>query len=281
MLKELLNQLTGQGNQNANAPKTAETKDASVAKEATPAETTGTDNRQTASGEGAPRRTTRRTTNNRNTNNEQRRTGTRRTTVAAGEGTKQVASRRRNTNEANTANSAEGTAKTQRSNNRTNNRGNSNRNTSRNAAAGNNERAGNGRHVSHGNGDVQNENQHHSSKKDKLMIIPLGGLGEICKNMTVRAVVITHGHEDHIGSLAYLLKEINVPVYATNLVCGLIEGKLKENKVGGVKLNVVKAGDEIRVGSFKVGFIQTNHSIPDACAVYFETPGGTVVHTGD
>ena len=69
MLKELLNQLTGQGNQNANAPKTAETKDASVAKEATPAETTGTDNRQTASGEGAPRRTTRRTTNNRNTNN--------------------------------------------------------------------------------------------------------------------------------------------------------------------------------------------------------------------
>lgn len=322
MLKELLNQLTGQGNQNANAPKTAETKDASVAKEATPAETTGTDNRQTASGEGAPRRTMRRTTNNRNTNNEQRRTGTRRTTVAAGEGTKQVASRRRNTNNANTANSAEGTAKTQRSNNRTNNRGNSNRNTSRNAAAGNNERAGNGRHVSHGNGDVQNENQHHSSKKDKLMIIPLGGLGEIGKNMTVfqygddiivldaglafpendmpgvdivipdmsylienkdkvRAVVITHGHEDHIGSLAYLLKEINVPVYATNLVCGLIEGKLKENKVGGVKLNVVKAGDEIRVGSFKVGFIQTNHSIPDACAVYFETPVGTVVHTGD
>ena len=97
----------------------------------------------------------------------------------------------------------------------------------------------------------------------------------------VRAVVITHGHEDHIGSLAYLLKEINVPVYATNLVCGLIEGKLKENKVGGVKLNIVKAGDEIRVGSFKVGFIQTNHSIPDACAVYFETPVGTVVHTGD
>lgn len=159
-------------------------------------------------------------------------------------------------------------------------------------------------------------------KKDKLMIIPLGGLGEIGKNMTVfqygddiivldaglafpendmlgvdivipdmsylienkdkvRAVVITHGHEDHIGSLAYLLKEIDVPVYATNLVCGLIEGKLRENRVSAKKLNVVQAGDEIRIGAFKVGFIQTNHSIPDACAVYFETPVGIVVHTGD
>ncbi len=160
------------------------------------------------------------------------------------------------------------------------------------------------------------------NKKEKLMIIPLGGLGEIGKNMTVfqygedivvldaglafpeddmlgidivipdmsylienrdkvKAVVITHGHEDHIGALAYLLKEINVPVYATNLVCGLIEGKLKENKVKATALNVVKAGDEIRIGAFKIGFIQTNHSIPDACGVYFKTPVGTVVHTGD
>ena len=161
-----------------------------------------------------------------------------------------------------------------------------------------------------------------NSKKAKLMIIPLGGLGEIGKNMTVfqygddiivldaglafpdsdmfgvdivipdmsylienkdkvRAVVITHGHEDHIGSLAYLLKEIPVPVYATNLVCGLIEGKLKENRISGTKLNVVKAGDEFKIGAFTVGFIQTNHSIPDACAIYMTTPVGTVVHTGD
>lgn len=160
------------------------------------------------------------------------------------------------------------------------------------------------------------------ARKDKLLIIPLGGLGEIGKNMTVfqygddivvldaglafpendmlgvdivipdmsylienrdkvRAVVITHGHEDHIGSLAYLLKEVNVPVYATNLVCGLIEGKLKENRVSASGLNVVKAGDEIKIGAFKVGFVQTNHSIPDACAIYFKTPVGTVVHTGD
>lgn len=98
----------------------------------------------------------------------------------------------------------------------------------------------------------------------------------------VRAVVITHGHEDHIGSLAYLLKEINVPVYATNLVCGLIEGKLRENHISAAKLNVVKAGDEICIGSnFTVGFIQTNHSIPDACGIYIKTPVGTVVHTGD
>ena len=159
-------------------------------------------------------------------------------------------------------------------------------------------------------------------RKDKLQIIPLGGLGEIGKNMTifqygddivvldaglafpendmlgvdivipdmtylienkdkVRAVVITHGHEDHIGSLAYLLKEVNVPVYATNLVCGLIEGKLKEHHVKAKKLQIVKAGDEFKVGCFKVGFIQTNHSIPDACAIFLETPVGTVVHTGD
>ena len=158
--------------------------------------------------------------------------------------------------------------------------------------------------------------------KEKLLVIPLGGLGEIGKNMTVfqygndiivldaglsfpdddmfgidlvipdmsylienkdkvRAVVITHGHEDHIGSLAYLLNEVNVPVYAPKLVLGLIEGKLKENHITNYTLNEVHHGDEIQIGCMKVGFIHTNHSIPDASAIYFKTPVGTVVHTGD
>lgn len=98
----------------------------------------------------------------------------------------------------------------------------------------------------------------------------------------VKAVVITHGHEDHIGSLAYLMKEISCPpVYATNLVCGLIEGKFKEHKVSPKCLRTIAAGDEVQIGQVKVGFIQTNHSIPDSCAVYFDTPIGTVLHTGD
>lgn len=160
------------------------------------------------------------------------------------------------------------------------------------------------------------------TKKEKLMVIPLGGLGEIGKNMTViqygndiividaglafpdddmfgidlvipdmsylienrdkvRAVVITHGHEDHIGGLSYLLNEVNVPVYATKLVCGLIEGKLKENHITNYTLNEVHHGDEVQIGCMKVGFIHTNHSIPDASALYFRTPIGTIVHTGD
>lgn len=160
------------------------------------------------------------------------------------------------------------------------------------------------------------------AKKEKLMVIPLGGLGEIGKNMTViqygndiividaglafpdddmfgidlvipdmsylienrdkvRAVVITHGHEDHIGGLSYLLNEVNVPVYATKLVCGLIEGKLKENHITNYTLNEVHHGDEVQIGCMKVGFIHTNHSIPDASALYFRTPIGTIVHTGD
>ena len=160
------------------------------------------------------------------------------------------------------------------------------------------------------------------ANKGKFQIIPLGGLGEIGKNMTifqyedeiivldsglafpsedmlgvdivipdmsyiienkdrVKAVVITHGHEDHIGSLAYLMKEISCPVYATNLVCGLIEGKFKEHKVSPKCLRTIAAGDEVQIGQVTVGFIQTNHSIPDSCAVYFNTPIGTVLHTGD
>lgn len=159
-------------------------------------------------------------------------------------------------------------------------------------------------------------------RKDKLLIVPLGGLGEIGKNMTVfqygqdivildaglafpeddmlgidlvipdtaylldkkdnvRAVVLTHGHEDHIGALSYLLKDINVPVYGTKLALGLVEGRLKENRVTDYELVPVEPGDEISAGVFKVGFIRVSHSIPDACGIYLKTPAGTVVHTGD
>lgn len=159
-------------------------------------------------------------------------------------------------------------------------------------------------------------------QKDTLQIIPLGGLGEIGKNMTafrygddivvldsglafpeddllgidlvipdfayllenkdnVRAVVLTHGHEDHIGSLSYLLKQINVPVYSAKLTLGLVEGRLKENNVANYTLIPVNPGDQIAIGKFKVGFIRVSHSIPDAMGIYFKTPIGTVVHTGD
>ena len=159
-------------------------------------------------------------------------------------------------------------------------------------------------------------------KQNKLAIIPLGGLGEVGKNMTVirygddivvldcglafpdddmlgidlvipdityllenrdkiRAVVITHGHEDHIGSLSYLLKQINVPVYGTRLAMGLAEGRLKENNVTNYTLIPVKPGDEISFGSIKVGFIRVSHSIPDVVGTYYKTPVGTIVHTGD
>ena len=160
-------------------------------------------------------------------------------------------------------------------------------------------------------------------KQEPVKIIPLGGLGEIGKNMTlieykndiviidcglafpedemlgidlvipdftyviknkekVRGIVITHGHEDHIGSLSYLLKEVNAPVYSARLTIGLIEGKLKEAGIlAESHLNVVKAGDKVKLGCMTVEFINVNHSIPDSCALAIKTPVGTLIHTGD
>ena len=160
-------------------------------------------------------------------------------------------------------------------------------------------------------------------KKENLKIIPLGGLLEIGKNITVfeygndiilvdcglafpeddmlgidlvipdlsyleknkdkiKGLVITHGHEDHIGSIPYLLKQINVPIYGTKLTIGLIEHKLEEHKLlRSTKLKVVNPGQTISLGTMKVEFIRTTHSIPDACSLAIHTPVGTVVHTGD
>lgn len=156
----------------------------------------------------------------------------------------------------------------------------------------------------------------------KLQIIPLGGLGEIGKNLTVvrvgdeiliidcglmfpdddmlgidlvipdisylienqdliKAIVLTHGHEDHIGALPYVLKHINVPVYGTRLTLGILEGRLRENNVDANNLIPVKPGDIVHEGCFKVGFIRVSHSIADAVGLYIKTPIGTIVHTGD
>ena len=160
-------------------------------------------------------------------------------------------------------------------------------------------------------------------KSSNLKIIPLGGLHEIGKNITVfeyendiiivdcglafpeddmlgvdlvipdisyleknkdkiRALIITHGHEDHIGAIPYLLKKINVPIYATRLTCGLIRNKLEEHKlVKSTKLVEVKQGEVVKAGKFSVEFIRSSHSIPDSVALAIKSPAGTVIHTGD
>ena len=160
-------------------------------------------------------------------------------------------------------------------------------------------------------------------KKDNLKIIPLGGIEEIGKNITlfeygndiiivdcgvafpeddmlgidlvipdfsyleknvdkIRGLLVTHGHEDHIGSIPYLLKKLNIPIYATKLTVGLIENKLEEHKLkDSAKLNVVKQGQTIVLGKFRVEFIRSCHSIPDAVALAIHTPIGTVIHMGD
>ena len=161
-------------------------------------------------------------------------------------------------------------------------------------------------------------------KEPRLKIIPLGGLHEIGKNITVfeyeneiivvdcglsfpeddmlgvdlvipdityleknvkkiKGLVITHGHEDHIGSVPYLLKKINIPIYATKLAAGLIRNKLEEHKLlRSTKLIEVMQGETIKLGkNFKVEFIRSSHSIPDSVMLAITTPAGTVLHTGD
>ncbi len=160
-------------------------------------------------------------------------------------------------------------------------------------------------------------------KRTPVRIVPLGGLNEIGKNMTlydcgqdmfivdcglmfpdpdmlgvdlvipdftyveqnaskIRGIVLTHGHEDHIGGLPYLLKQLNCPVYGTKLTLGLVEGKLKEHGLlGKTKLQVVNPGQTVKMGCMAVELIHVNHSIPDAVALAIHTPAGVIIQTGD
>ena len=161
-------------------------------------------------------------------------------------------------------------------------------------------------------------------KKSKLKIIPLGGVHEVGKNITVfeyedeivivdcgltfpeddmlgvdlvipdvtylvknqekiKGMVITHGHEDHIGGIPYFLKQINVPIYATKLTVGLINNKLEEHKLlRSTKMHTVNQGQTIKLGKFfKIEFIRSSHSIPDSVMLAINTPVGTILHTGD
>ena len=170
---------------------------------------------------------------------------------------------------------------------------------------------------------IKNNYKRPQKPKLPIKIIPLGGLNEIGKNITlyeydgdmflvdcgmsfpdeempgidivipdftyvlenkdkIKGMVVTHGHEDHIGAIPYLLKDFNVPIFATRLTIGLIEGKLKEHKLlADAKLNTVQAGDTVSLGKFNVEFINVNHSIPDAVGFAINCPAGTVIHTGD
>ena len=98
----------------------------------------------------------------------------------------------------------------------------------------------------------------------------------------VRGILITHGHEDHIGAIPYVLRTVNVPIYATRLTLGILENKLNEHRLmKSTELHTVEAGDKVRLGCFEAEFIHVNHSIADACAIAVKTPVGTVLHTGD
>ena len=97
----------------------------------------------------------------------------------------------------------------------------------------------------------------------------------------VKGIFITHGHEDHIGALPYVLKKINVPVYAAKLTIGLIQVKLKEHKLNNINLNVITPKQMIKLKNFDIEFIKMNHSIPDACSIAVHTDQGIIFHTGD
>ena len=97
----------------------------------------------------------------------------------------------------------------------------------------------------------------------------------------VRGIVLTHGHEDHIGALPYVLKDLNVPVYGTKITLALVEAKLREQKVENTRLNIVKPGSTVQFGCFKVEFVNVSHSIAGSCALAITTPAGVVFHTGD
>ena len=157
---------------------------------------------------------------------------------------------------------------------------------------------------------------------NKVKIIPLGGLHEIGKNLTVieyrddiiiidcgmtfpedemlgidvvipdvtylennkhkiRGLVLTHGHEDHIGAIPYVLRKLDLDIYGTGLTIGLLENKLKEHRLSRDKLHVVSAGDVVKLGKMEVEWINVNHSIPDACSLAIKTPLGYVYHSGD
>ncbi|HET6688914.1 MAG TPA: ribonuclease J, partial [Rubrobacter sp.] len=158
--------------------------------------------------------------------------------------------------------------------------------------------------------------------KETLQVVPLGGLGEIGKNMTavrqasgmilvdagmsfpdeempgidlvlpdftyvrehaheLKGIVLTHGHEDHVGALPYLLREFNVPVYATKLTLGLVRSKLQEFGIKRGDLREVKAGDRQNLGGFGLEFIEVNHSIPGAVAIAISTRAGVILFSGD
>ncbi|MBQ7133591.1 MAG: ribonuclease J [Ruminococcus sp.] len=97
----------------------------------------------------------------------------------------------------------------------------------------------------------------------------------------VKGIIITHGHEDHIGGLPYLLSKVNVPIYGTRLTIGLIENKLREHSLDKVSLQVVENGGHVKLGCFDIEMIHVNHSIPDSVGVAIHSPAGTIVHTGD
>lgn len=160
------------------------------------------------------------------------------------------------------------------------------------------------------------------SDEARLQIIPLGGLGEIGKNMLavkyqdtivvidaglmfpedellgidmvipdisylvenrdkVKGIFLTHGHEDHVGALPYVLREINPPIYGSKLTLGIVSGKLKEQNLNNIQLNVVRPRDRIKAGPLEVEFFRVSHSIPDCMGIAIHSPVGVILHTGD